>query len=105
MLRIAMHDNPHTLTFQLEGKLAGPWVRELEQCWRGTLTGQRESILAIDLTEVTAIDAAGRACLEAMHHQGAEFIATDCLMKAVVAEIAGDPASPRGSAPGEETDR
>ena len=97
MLRITVHNNPEAVTFQLEGRLAGPWVRELEQCWRGALTSQRESIsasssLRIDLTEVTSIDAAGRACLEAMHRQGAEFVATDCLMKAVVAEITQTPA-------------
>ena len=42
-------------------------------------------------TEVTSIDAAGRACLAGMHCQGAEFIAADCLMKAVVVEITGAP--------------
>jgi hypothetical protein len=90
MLRITTNDNPRTLTFRLEGKLSGPWVRELEECWRRALAGQSGPILAIDLTEVTSIDAAGRACLEAMHRQGAEFVAADCLMKAVVAEIIGD---------------
>jgi len=87
MLRITVYEVPRILTFRLEGRLAGPWVRELEQCWRGAMTSQRESMLRIDLTEVTSIDAAGRACLEAMYRQGAEFVATDCLMKAVVAEI------------------
>jgi hypothetical protein len=36
---------------------------------------------------VTFIHAAGKACLAAMHRQGAEFIAADCLTKALVAEI------------------
>jgi hypothetical protein len=44
----------------------------------------------VDLTEVTAIDAAGQACLAGLHRQGAEFIAADCLMIAVVAEISRD---------------
>ena len=34
MLRITIHDDPGSLTFQLEGKLAGPWVAELEDCWQ-----------------------------------------------------------------------
>ena len=87
MLRITVHDKPEALMFQLEGRLAGPWVRELDECWRATLAGQRKPTLRVDLTEVTAIDAAGRACLAALHRQGAELIAADCLMKAVVAEI------------------
>ena len=87
MLKITVHDNPHALTFQLEGRLAGPWVRELEECWRSTLAGRRVLVLLLDLTGVTFIDAAGRTCLAALHRQGAEFIAADCLTKAVVAEI------------------
>ena len=97
MLRITTCHDPHTLTLQLEGKLSGAWVRELEECWRGALAGLSEPILRIDLTEVTSIDAAGRACLEAMHRQGAEFVAADCLMKAVVAEITGDRPEPGGA--------
>jgi hypothetical protein len=90
MMRITIHDDPRTLTFRLEGKLAGPWVRELEECWRGTLANQGKPIIRVDLSELTFIDAAGRACLKAMHREGAEFVAADCLMKAVVAEITGD---------------
>jgi hypothetical protein len=91
MLRITVHDKPEALTFQLEGRLAGPWVRVLQECWQSVLAGRREPILHVDLTEVTAIDAAGRACLAALHRLGAEFIAADCLTKAVVAEIARAP--------------
>ena|SRR5579871_3517214 len=87
MLRITVHDNSGALTFQLEGRLAGPWVRVLQECWQSALARQRQPILRVDLTEVTAIDAAGRACLTALHRGGAEFIATDCLTKAVVAEL------------------
>ena len=87
MLRITVHDQPRTLTFQLEGSLAGPWLRVLEECWQDTLAHQSKPRLRVDLTGVTFIDAAGRACLVAMHRQGAEFIAPDCLTKAAVAEI------------------
>ena len=90
MLRITIHQAPPILTFQLEGRLAGPWVRELEECWRGALADQSKPVLRVDLTGVTSLDAAGQGCLEAMHRQGAEFVAADCLMKAVVAEITGD---------------
>ncbi len=87
MLRITVHDNPQALTFQLEGRLAGPWLRELEACWQSTLAHQRKPILRVDLTGVTFIDDAGKACLAAMHCQGAELVAADCLTKEIVAEI------------------
>jgi hypothetical protein len=88
MLRITVHDNPRSLTFQLEGSLAGPWLRELQECWQDALASQPEPVLRVDLTGVTSINAAGKACLAALHRQGAEFIAADCVTKAVVAEIA-----------------
>ena len=91
MLRITLHDRPEALTFQLEGRLAGPWVRVLQECWQSALAGRRQSALRVDLTEVTSIDAAGRACLAALHRRGAEFIAADCLTRAVVDEITGSP--------------
>lgn len=98
MMRITVHDHPGSLTFQLEGSLAGPWVRELEACWQNTLARHRKSILRVDLTGVTCLDADGQACLAALHRQGAEFVAADCLMKAIVAEITSAAVPARGCA-------
>jgi len=91
MLRITVHDSPRAFTFRLEGTLAGSWVRELERCWQGTRARQLKPTLCVDLTGVTLIDQAGQACLAAMHREGAGFVAADCLTKAIVAEITGDP--------------
>jgi anti-anti-sigma regulatory factor len=73
------------LIFRLEGRLEGPWVRELEQCWRSMLDNASRPTVCVDLTGVTYIDAAGKARLAEMHEQGAQFIAGDCLTKAIVA--------------------
>jgi hypothetical protein len=91
MLRITVHDNLRSLTFQLEGSLAGPWLGELEECWQSTLARKHKPVLRVDLTGVTSINAAGKACLAALHRQGAEFVAADCLTKAIVAEITEAP--------------
>jgi ABC-type transporter Mla MlaB component len=87
MLRITVHDNPAALTLLLEGRLTGPSVRVLEECWPSALARNRRPVLRIDLTGLTSIDAAGRACLADLHRHGADFIAADCLTKAVVDEI------------------
>jgi hypothetical protein len=52
----------------------------------------------VDLTGMTSLDAAGQACLADLHRQGAQFVATDCLTKAVVAEITSGSGPARGSA-------
>ena len=87
MLRITVHDRPPVLSLQLEGELAGPWVRELEECWRSALARRPEAILRVDLADVTFIDESGKACLAALHRQCAELVAADCLTIAIVDEI------------------
>jgi anti-anti-sigma regulatory factor len=93
MLRITADDKPRALTFRLEGRLEGPWVTELEECWRGMLADASGPTLCVDLTGVTFVDAAGKAQLAAMRRRGAEFVAGDCLTKAIVDEIAADEVS------------
>jgi uncharacterized protein (TIGR03000 family) len=86
-MRITVHDEPAALTLQPEGRLTGPWVRVLEECWQNAPARQRRPRRHVDLRGVTFIDDAGEACLAALHRQGAEFVAADCLMQAVVAEM------------------
>ena len=91
MLRITVHDNPGRLTVQLEGKLAGRWVRELEDCWQSTMASRHKPALRFDLRGLSYIDAAGKEFLAAIHTEGVEFLASGCLIKAVVAEITDAP--------------
>ncbi len=105
MLRITTHDNPGSLTFQLEGKLAGPWVQELEDCWQKTLAGHRRPVVRVDLRGVTFLDAAGKEFLAALHARGAEFVAAGCAMKAVVAEVTGAPSPGKRLKDGRNDDR
>jgi hypothetical protein len=86
MLRITTHSTADTLTFQLEGRLVGPWVTELRDCWRKT-PADGKCAVHIDLRAVTYVDAAGKELLADLYRRGAVLFAIDCLMKAVVAEI------------------
>ena len=94
MLRITAHERPRVLSFRLEGRLEGPWVEELEKCWRGMVDRAGTPALRIDLKGVTFVDAAGKAQLAAMRRQGAEFSADDCLTKSIVSEIVEDGRNP-----------
>ncbi len=88
MLRITTDRSTRLLTFRLEGRLEGPWVEVLDECWRNSLNGSAIR-RCIDLNGVTFIDAAGKARLEELHKQGAELITDDLMIKAIVAEIFG----------------
>jgi ABC-type transporter Mla MlaB component len=87
MLRITVNDQVETLTFQLEGRLVGPWVGELEKAWREILAARARRRVQIDLTGVIFIDSAGKEFLAVAHRAGAEFITADCLMNAIVSEV------------------
>lgn len=89
MFRIQTNDQARVVTFRLEGRLEGPWVPEVEECWRSILDASKKPTIIVDLAGVTHIDVAGKAQLAAMHANGAQFLADDCLTRAIVAEIVG----------------
>lgn len=86
MLRITTHSTAESLTFQLEGRLVGPWVAELRDCWRRSPSCGQPTV-HVDLRAVTYVDAGGKALLADLYRQGAELFACDCQMKALIAEI------------------
>lgn len=96
MIRITFHEDAATLTMQLEGKLTGHLVQEAETSWRQTVAAGRKLKLRIDLTGVTLIDGAGRDFLAAARAQGAELVASGCLMRAIVQKLTGGPLSDCG---------
>jgi len=87
MLRITVHNNSQYITFQLEGRLSGPWIAELDKCWQRTLANEKQATVRVDLTELTFLDKAGKAYLESMHRRGAEFVTADCETKSIIDEI------------------
>jgi len=91
MLRTTIQNEPDSLTFRLEGRLAGTWVQELTEVWRNTIAAQPKATIRLDVREVIYVDAAGREFLAAAHAQGAEFIASGCLMRAIVAQLTHNP--------------
>jgi outer membrane protein TolC/anti-anti-sigma regulatory factor len=85
MLRITIQESAQASTFKLEGKLTGPWVRELEQSWTAAAPGHT---LIVDLADVTFIDCAGKSLLARMHESGATLIAHSPMNRSIVDEIA-----------------
>ena len=94
MLRITTAEDLHAKTFLLEGKLAGPWVKELEACWQNDADTGDPPGRRIDLREVTFIDAAGKDLLTRLHQDGAELVAVDCMTRAIIETITHKPRDP-----------
>jgi hypothetical protein len=87
MLKINMKVGAGVMTFELQGKLAGPWVKELELSWRSAAGTQHIYPVRVDLSSVTFIDEDGKDLLSRMYREGAELVATGCLNKSIVEGI------------------
>jgi outer membrane protein len=87
MLRITTQKKRGKTVLSIEGRLAGPLVGTLEQCWRELRAGSPDEKVHLDLCGVSFIDAAGRMLLKEIHRQGGELVAEGCLNQAIVDEI------------------
>lgn len=98
MLKITTRSDATLTKLVLEGRLAGPWVDELDRCW-SKVVGSRRSPIVVDLSGVTFIDAEGKVLLTKMWQQGTTLHAVGCLTKCIVEDVtkAGRPGSSRSS--------
>jgi anti-anti-sigma regulatory factor len=86
MLKITRKTEEVTTTLELEGRLAGAYVEELERCWRELAPGRN---LKISLQAVTFIDDHGKRLLARLYESGAVLKASGCMTKCIVQEITG----------------
>jgi ABC-type transporter Mla MlaB component len=87
MLRITTQKRRGKTVLSIEGRLAGPLVSTLEQCWRELRGASPEEKLHLNLCGVSFIDGAGKMLLKEIHRQGGELIAEGCLNQAIVDDI------------------
>jgi outer membrane protein len=87
MLRITTKINPEEATLKLEGKLTGPWVVELENCWHQITSEASNLKIVVDLTSIDFIDSTGKELLARMYRQGSRFLAKGCLTRSIIDEI------------------
>ena len=87
MLRIHTRHDAESTSFTVEGRLMGPWVAELEKCWRTLISAEPRRPILVNLSSVTYIDSRGRELLTRMCVQGVTLVPTGCMMKAIVEEI------------------
>src|SRR5260370_4867826 len=87
MLRITTEKKRGKIFLSVEGKLSGPWVAALEQCWRELHAASPQEKFHVNLCGVSFIDAPGKVLLKEIHRQGGQLIAEGCLNQAIVHEI------------------
>jgi len=87
MLRITSDKKKGKVVLTVEGRIAGPWVSTLEQCWRELRAASPDEKFSINLCGVIFIDPAGKTLLKEIHRQGGQLVAEGCLNQAIVREI------------------
>jgi ABC-type transporter Mla MlaB component len=82
MLRITVHEGDSEQTIKLEGKVVGPWVRELNRTWQALAPSVGFKKLQVDLSDVAFVDANGRKLLREIHQKtNAHFLANSPLTR------------------------
>jgi len=87
MLRVTVQERDDRVEFRVEGKLKGPWVIELERCWRSTSSRATGKTFGVNLDGVDFIDDKGKALLTEMAGAGVELTATESMMLSTVQQI------------------
>lgn len=75
-LRITIHETDDTLGLRLEGRIAGPWIAELNQAWNEAAKRRNGRAVSLDLRDVTYSDAEGKKLLKGIYAETqAEIVA------------------------------
>src|SRR5258706_11258139 len=79
MLRITTEKRRGKVFLSVEGKLTGPWVAALEQCWRELHAASPLEKFLVNLCGVSFFDAAGKVLLKGIHPPGGELPQGGCI--------------------------
>jgi anti-anti-sigma regulatory factor len=91
MMKIQTADLDGRLILQVEGRLAGAFVPELEKCWRTARASRPGEKISVDLKSVTCIDRAGRYLLQLMHKDGVGFQRAGLAIQDILEEVMHQP--------------
>jgi anti-anti-sigma regulatory factor len=86
MLKITRRNEDSTPVIQVEGRLVGPWVKELEACWRSVAATESHPV-RVDLTAVSYIDDAGAELLKTMCKERVDMKVKGCFTTCLIETI------------------
>src|SRR5437868_13485884 len=84
MLKISKIDTETEQRLILEGRLANPWIADLDSHWKETRHAHPERDFIVDLTGVVRINNAGESALALLKADGARFLASGIRMRHLV---------------------
>ena len=87
MMKATIERKDEGTVLKVEGKVCGPWVDELRDCWESLLATTGGHPIAVELADVSFIDERGKELLSMMVERGAEIRGEGCLTSAIVNSI------------------
>jgi anti-anti-sigma regulatory factor len=103
MLRITINETKDAMAIKLEGRIAGPWVAELDHAWAEAAPHLASRELQLDLRDVTFADVKGKQVLREIHSQtGARLVASTQWSQFLAEEVSGNNPGRIGEEPGNE---
>jgi anti-anti-sigma regulatory factor len=91
MMKIQTKELDGQLILQVEGRLAGAFVPELENCWQAARANQPNRKISVDLKSVTCIDRDGRYLLQSMHSHGVGFLRAGLAVQDILEQVMEQP--------------
>jgi anti-anti-sigma regulatory factor len=91
MMKIQMKEIDDQLILQVEGRIAGVYVPELENCWQIARADQPSRKIKVDLKSVTCVDRAGRYLLQLMHSNGVGFLRAGLAVQDILEQVMKQP--------------
>jgi anti-anti-sigma regulatory factor len=88
MMKILTKEVGGRIILEVEGRLSGVFVPELENCWKALCATQSDRTILLDLKNVTCIDRTGRNLLQSMHSRGVGFLRAGLAVQDILEEIA-----------------
>ena len=86
MLRITIDERDHAIAMTLEGRIAGPWVEELNDAWSQLAPKLGNRTMSVNLCNVTYADASGKKALRNIYQQAHAQIVADNLWAQYIAD-------------------
>jgi hypothetical protein len=87
VLKITITETPEETRWVLQGRLAEPWVTEVQASWNEVRRTHEGCHCVVDLTDITCIGKGGEELLRSMFNEGAQFIASGFYIKNVLEEL------------------
>jgi anti-anti-sigma regulatory factor len=91
MMKIQAKELDDQLILQVEGRLAGAFVPELESCWKAAREDQPNRKISVDLKNVTCVDRAGRYLLQLMYSNGVGFLRAGLAIQDILEQVMEQP--------------